>query len=97
MAKDWAKKFYQSKQWIQARDYMMHKSHYICQKCKERPAEIVHHKIWLSPSNINNPDITLGEKNLLPVCRECHALIHEGVSATIEGLRFNSNGELVKE
>jgi len=97
MAKDWAKKFYQSKQWIQARDYMMHKFHYICQKCKERPAEIVHHKIWLNPSNINDPDITLGEKNLLPVCRECHALIHEGVSATIEGLRFNSNGELVKE
>jgi len=96
MAKEWAKSFYQSTNWIRARDYMMAKYHYICQKCKQRPAEIVHHIIWLNPKNINDPEITLGEKNLMPVCRDCHALIHEGVSATVDGLCFNENGDLVK-
>ena len=96
MAKEWAKDFYQSKNWITARDYMMSKYNFICQKCKTNPAEIVHHIIWLTPKNINDPMITLSESNLLPVCRECHALIHEGVSATQENLKFNSNGELVR-
>ena len=96
MAKDWAKKFYTSKNWITTRDYMMSKYNFMCQKCKERPAEIVHHIIWLNPSNINNPEITLSEKNLIPVCRECHALIHEGVSATIDEVMFDAEGNLVK-
>lgn len=95
MAKDWAKKFYQSSNWINTRNYIMSKNHYICQKCKEHPAEIVHHIIWLNEKNINNPEITLAEKNLIPVCRECHAKIHEGVSPTIDGLCFNEKGELV--
>lgn len=96
MAKEWAKKFYQSTAWINARNYMMSKYHYICQRCKKNPAEIVHHIIWLTPGNINDPEITLGEKNLIPVCRDCHAEIHEGVSPTIDGLYFNENGELVE-
>lgn len=96
MAKEWAKDFYQSKNWINAREYVMSKYFRICQKCKERPAEIVHHIVWLNPSNINNPNITLNENNLLPVCRECHAKIHEGVSATSEEVMFNSNGELIR-
>lgn len=96
MAKDFAKKFYQSNNWIKTRDYMMSKYHYMCQQCHERPAEIVHHIIWLNPTNINDPEITLAEKNLIPVCRECHAMIHEGVQPTVEGLIFNENGELIK-
>lgn len=96
MAKEWAKKFYQSNSWINTRDYIMSKHFYVCQKCHERPAEIVHHIIWLTPSNINDPNITLSEKNLIPVCRECHSLIHEGVSSTNEEVMFNANGELVR-
>lgn len=96
MAKEWAKKFYQSNSWINTRDYIMSKYFYVCQICHERPAKIVHHIIWLTPSNINDPNITLGEKNLIPVCRECHALIHEGVPSTNEEVMFNANGELVR-
>ena len=97
MAKDFAKDFYQSVQWQKTREYVMFKYHYLCQKCKERPAEIVHHIIWLNPINIKDPNITLGEENLIPVCRECHALIHEGVSPTVNGLKFNEDGELVED
>lgn len=95
MAKEWAKDFYQSKSWQNIRDLVMNESDYICQMCKINPAEIVHHKIWLNARNINDVNITLNKDNLIAVCRECHALIHEGVSATIEGLRFNERGELV--
>ena len=95
MAKEWAKNFYQSTNWLNTRDYIMSKYHYLCQKCQQRPAEIVHHIIWLNPININNPEITLGEDNLMPVCRECHAEIHEGVPSTVDGVYFNENGDLV--
>jgi len=95
MAKEWAKQFYRSKNWIETRDYIMSKYNYVCQKCKSNPAEIVHHIIWLTPLNINEPTITLGEKNLMPVCRECHALIHEGVEATVDGVAFDENGDLI--
>lgn len=96
MAKEWAKRFYQSSNWINTRDYIMSKYFYVCQKCYHKPAEIVHHIIWLTPNNINDPNITLNEKNLIPVCRECHALIHEGVSSTSEEVMFNASGELVR-
>ena len=96
MAKDWAKNFYQSSNWTRVRDYVMSKHYYICQMCKEKPAEIVHHIIWLNPTNINDSNITLNIDNLMPVCRECHAIIHEGVSSTNDGLFFNEKGELLK-
>lgn len=96
MAKEFAKEFYQSSNWKKTRDYILSKYHYLCQKCKERPAEIVHHIIWLTPLNINNPTVTLGEDNLIPVCRECHAIIHEGVDATTDEVMFNANGELIR-
>ena len=96
MAKEWAKDFYDSSQWKKCRDYIMSKHHYICQKCHIRPAEIVHHVIWLTPDNINDSNITLGEDNLMPVCRECHAVIHEGVGATQDDLKFDDNGDLIR-
>ena len=40
------------------------------------PGEIVHHKIELTPENINDPDIALSFGNLKLVCRECHAKEH---------------------
>ena len=95
MAKEWAKEFYQSKNWQAVRDLVMCEADYICQICKRNPAEIVHHMIWLNTKNINDVNITLNKKNLIAVCRECHAQIHEGVSATPKGLTFNEKGELV--
>ena len=96
MAKDWAKSFYESKAWQDTRDYMMSKNNYICQKCKEKPAEIVHHIIWLNPININDPKISLSEENLMPVCRDCHAEIHHKDPVTIEGLCFDEHGQLIR-
>ena len=59
----------------------MKRANYLCEVCLSKgiykPARIVHHKIELTPDNINNPKITLDHANLQAVCRECHAEIHE--------------------
>lgn len=96
MAKDWAKDFYNSKNWKATRDSVLDTANYICSICKDRPAEIVHHIIWLTPVNINDINITLNKNNLVAACRECHALIHEGTENCAEGLTFNDRGELIK-
>ena len=38
--------------------------------------EIVHHKIHLTPDNINNPAVSLNWDNLELVCRSCHMKLH---------------------
>ncbi len=96
MAKEWAKDFYNSKIWRDTADSVKADNNYMCAKCGERPAEIVHHIVWLTPKNINDVNITLNKENLMPVCRECHAIIHEGASATVDGLVFNEKGELIE-
>ena len=99
MAQIWAKKFYESKAWKDTRESVMRDEHYICRKCNgiNGSAEIVHHIIWLTRKNINDPNITLNRSNLIPVCRICHAIIHEGISSTVEGIAFNEEGELYED
>ena len=58
---------------------------------------IVHHKVLLTPMNINNPDVTLNWKHLEYVCQDCHNKEHHGngEGVTAEGLIFDEYGELV--
>lgn len=78
--RDFAKDFYNSKAWKSARDAYKHKIGGLCEECWSKgiikAGEIVHHKIPLSPENINDPRISLSEDNLELVCRDCHAEIH---------------------
>ncbi len=96
MAKEWAREFYNSKAWKETSESVKAEANYMCVKCNERPAEIVHHIIWLTQRNINDTNITLNKKNLMAVCRECHAVIHEGTSCTVDGLVFDDRGELIE-
>lgn len=93
--KDWAKEFYQSRAWRDTRQAYLSYRHHLCERCNNT-AEIVHHIKWLNPYNIGNVKITLDWSNLQCVCRECHAMIHEGVSATVAGLRFDEAGNVVR-
>lgn len=81
MAKEFAKAFYSSKRWQQCRNEYAKQARHLCERCLLRgvikPGEIVHHKIELTPDNINNPDIALSFDNLELVCRECHAELHD--------------------
>ena len=44
----------------------------LCEECGEALGYIVHHKITLTESNINNPDIALNFEYLEYVCKKCH-------------------------
>ncbi|SFR15292.1 HNH endonuclease [Desulfoscipio geothermicus] len=91
--KPFAKKFYKSKAWLKCREAYIASVFGLCERCP-RPGHIVHHKIKLTPENINNPDVTLNWDNLEYLCLNCHNREHGGAS-TAEGLRFDENGDLV--
>ena len=80
MAKEFAKAFYSSKAWQECRNEYAKRRRYLCEDCLRRgiykPGKIVHHKIEITPSNINDPNVTLSWDNLQAVCRECHAVQH---------------------
>lgn len=81
MAKPWAKKFYASKAWRELREVLINERGPVCAKCKNIIADtsklIGHHKIQLTPENINNPDIALNPDNIELVCYDCHNKEHK--------------------
>lgn len=81
MAREFARKFYNSRAWKETRENYRRSVGGLCERCLAkglyRPAEIIHHKIHLTPSNISNPDVALSWDNLEALCRDCHAEIHE--------------------
>ena len=56
------------------------------------PGRIVHHKIRLTPDNINNPTISMGWDNLKLVCMDCHAQEHKGNRSV--RYRFDKDGNI---
>ncbi|MBC8531797.1 HNH endonuclease signature motif containing protein [Gehongia tenuis] len=82
MAKEFAKAFYRSRAWRNTREAYAASVGWLCEDCLAagiyKPGEIVHHKVALMPSNIDDPGITLAWNNLRLVCRDCHAKEHGG-------------------
>lgn len=76
MAQDWAKAFYNSQAWRNARqsyiNYRLSVDGGMCEVCHEQLGYIVHHKINLNPININDPNISLNRDNLRYECKWCH-------------------------
>ena len=81
--KEYARGFYSSKAWKDCRSAYAISKGGLCERClikgQYKPGEIVHHKVYLSPENINDPDVTLNWDNLELVCRDCHAQEHDGL------------------
>ena len=98
MAREFAKKFYRSKNWKQCRESYITSVNMLCEKCWEshivRKGYIVHHKIPLTPKNINDVSITLSHSNLQFLCLDCHNRVHGDQGITVEGLEFDENGNL---
>lgn len=103
MAKEFAKKFYRSKKWKVCREQIFNKYFGICAECG-KPGEEVHHIEPLTPLNIDNADITLGEDNLILLCKECHFKKHKDINNFINlksnrksvknGIYFDEDGNL---
>lgn len=101
MAKEWARGFYNSEAWARCREAYIASVNGLCERClKEgriRPGKIVHHTVYLTPRNINDPNVSLNFSNLEYVCQECHNKEHTGSAVTREDVYFTEDGELVRK
>lgn len=96
MARQFSRSFYNSAAWDKVREAFKLSKFGICERCG-MPGEEVHHKIWLTPDNINNPYVTLSWDNLELLCMSCHTKEHMSkYSALRDDVTFDSNGDLVK-
>lgn len=97
MARDFAAPFYNSTAWRKCRRAFIKIREALdggmCQICGRQLGYIVHHTVWLTPDNINDPDITLNHELLMYVCLDCHNKIEQ------EGAEpdycFDDDGQLV--
>lgn len=102
MARDFAKVFYNSKAWKQCKAGYIKSVYGLCERCLKQgkyvPGWIVHHKVWLTPENINNLNVSLNWDNLEYVCQDCHNNEHHAkYSGVAVGLIFDDDGNLIKD
>ena len=100
MAQEWAIWFYNSKEWKKCREAYKQSVNGLCERCLAKGLYVVgdevHHKIYLTPENINDPYITLSFENLELLCSSCHSIEHnEKYSPLREDVMFNEEGDLV--
>lgn len=94
--KPYAKKFYNSSAWKKCRNAFFQSKYGLCARCAG-PGKIVHHLKYITPDNINDPEITLNFSNLELLCQDCHNKEHhERYGVTAYGLMFDANGDLVE-
>ena len=102
MAQEWAIKFYKSQAWLDCRESYIASVYGLCETCNEHglivPGYICHHKIWLTATNINDPNISLNHEHLRYECLECHNKSHRKKinGVTRDNLMFNEYGDLVE-
>lgn len=72
--------FYSTWQWRKCKDAFLVSKNHLCEICMSRgliePATQVHHRIHITPENLNDPNITLNHDNLMALCDECHREQH---------------------
>lgn len=75
------REFYSSIAWRNLREYIRKRDGNLCQDCLKKglisPAAEVHHIVPVTESNVNDPEITLNEDNLISLCKLCHAKRHK--------------------
>jgi 5-methylcytosine-specific restriction endonuclease McrA len=89
----YAKRFYESAGWKDCRESYMRLKLNTCERCG-RAADLVHHKIFITPDNINDVWVTLNFENLEALCHDCHNKIHKRIERE-RRYRFDSNGNLM--
>ena len=92
MAKEFAKKFYGSIAWEQCREGYKRYKGGLCERCLAKglivPGKIVHHKCYLTPDNINDPNVSLNWGNLELLCKQCHEAEHDNFKTPRRKKRF---------
>ena len=93
--KPYAERFYKSRTWEKCRYAFLCSKNWTCERCGHL-ATIAHHKQYITPANINDPNVTLNWDNMEALCEVCHNREHFGSGACADGLKFDANGNLVK-
>lgn len=89
--------FYHSRAWRKLSKAFLMSKNYICERCGQ-PAEIAHHKQYLTAGNLLDPAISLNPGNLEALCMTCHNEEHFGHGgATAAGLAFDENGNIIRK
>lgn len=95
--KEYAKRFYGSKEWHDCRRAFLQSKNNLCERCSTPdnpvPADIAHHKIYLNEKNIDNPEVALSWDNLEALCWECHNKEHHRTKKP--RYRFDNDGNLI--
>ena len=93
---EYAKAFYSSTAWKRTREAYSKSVGGLCESCLQKgqykAGEIVHHKIHLTPDNINDPSISLNWENLILLCRSCHGEQHDKI---IRRYKFDELGRVI--
>lgn len=112
MAREFAKPFYRTKEWLKCRDYVFKRDNGLCVCCLEKGiekiGEEVHHIIWLRPSNIDNPSVSTNPDNCITLCKDCHISIHKKsttksrlsnrkTSSVTNGVFFDEQGNIQQQ
>lgn len=98
MSKEFATKFYHSVDWQVCREGYIQSVLGLCSRCNGI-GYIVHHRITLTPDNINDHDVTLNWEHLEYLCLDCHnkETMSSHKEVISDGLRFNEMGEVIKD
>ena len=97
--KEFAKEFYKSKAWKRCRTGYISQRRAVdgglCEVCHNKLGYIVHHKIPLTPMNINDSLISLNYDNLRYECKVCHDReeVHEFVREKKCRCSFGADGQ----
>lgn len=95
MAKDYSRAVYNGARWKNTKNSYLASVNYICERCGAA-AKVVHHKHYINPNNVTNPNILYNWDNLEALCQDCHNKEHHSGYNTAKGLRFDDQGNLVK-
>lgn len=101
MAREFAAAFYNSPAWRRCRRLYRESVGGLCERCMSKGhhalGDIVHHKVELSPVNINDPKVTLSWSNLELLCIDHHNEHHNTKHGnTADGLMFDEDGNLIQ-
>jgi len=81
MAQLFARRLYVSKEWRELRFNLIVERGPICKRCSKVVIDtsklIGHHKIAISPNNINDINVTLNKDNVELICFDCHNVEHK--------------------
>lgn len=95
--REFAEAFYKSRAWQETAEAYRRSRKGLCERCLAEgiitAGEIVHHKRWLTPENINDPEVTLSWGNLELVCRKHHGEAHSKEKA--RRYRVDKNGRVI--